>query len=327
MAIGISSTGAFLPDRVVTNHELENVVDTSDAWIVSRTGIRERRRADEDASSSDLGAAAAQRALQTAGLGPEQVDGLIVATSSPDYIQPSTACALQTKIGLGTVPAFDVSAVCTGFVYALVTGAGLMHTFPQYERLLVVGCEVYSKILNYQDRTSCVFFGDGAGAVLLEKVPDGFGVLGAHLMADGSQLDVVGIRAGGSVEPTSASTLADRRHHFHMDGPRVWEFATHALPSVIKEALTSADLGVQDIDLLITHQANARMIEAIGASLGVPEQRVPLTVDRYGNTAAASVPITLDEVAAAGRVRRGDIVVLASVGGGMTAGAVVLRWY
>jgi 3-oxoacyl-[acyl-carrier-protein] synthase-3 len=326
VAIGIRSTGSFLPARTVTNHELESLVDTTDAWIVARTGIRERRQADEGVLSSDLGATAARHALRAANLGPEQIDGLIVATSSPDYIQPATACAMQTKIGLGTVPAFDVSAVCAGFVYGLVTATSLMHTFPQYRRMLVVGAEVYSKILNYQDRTSSVFFGDGAGAVVLEHVPDGYGVLGAHLMADGTQLDVVGISAGGAAEPLTPEVLADRRHLFHMDGPRVWDFATQAFPGVIKEALASADLNVSDVDLLIVHQANARLIEAVGTALGISPHKVPITLDRYGNTAAASVPITLDEAHASGRLRNGDIVVLASVGGGMTAGAVVLRW-
>ena len=327
MAVGIGGTGSFLPDRVVTNGDLEALVDTTDAWIVSRTGIRERRRADDGVLSSDLGADAGRRALRAAGIPPERVGGLIVATSSPDRIQPATACAVQTKLGLGPVPAFDVSAVCSGFVYALATGVGLMRAFGRYEHLLVVGCEVYSRILDYQDRTSCVFFGDGAVAVLLRHVPDGYGVLGAHLMADGTQFDVVGIPAGGTAEPASAASVRARRHYFRMDGPRVWDFATHALPVAVKDALATASLGVEDVDLLVTHQANARMIAAIGAALGIPAHKVPITVDRYGNTAAASVPITLDEAVAAGRLRRGDVVVLAAVGGGMTAGAVVLRWY
>lgn len=327
MAIGIHGTGSFLPERVITNFDLEALVDTSDAWIVARTGIHERRRAEPGASSSDLGAIAGTRALQAAHVGPEEVDGLIVATSSPDYIQPSTACALQPKLGLGPVASFDVSAVCTGFVYAMAAGTGLMRAFPQYRRLLIVGCEVYSKILDYKDRTTCVFFGDGAGAVLLEQVPDGFGVLSTHLVADGRQLGVVGIPGGGTARPATHTTIDQRDHYFHMDGPRVWEFATQALPAAVKEALANAHLGIQDVDLLITHQANARMIEAISVSLGVPLDKVPMTVDRYGNTAAASVPVTLDDAVRTGRLHRGDVVVLASVGGGMTAGAIVLRWY
>jgi 3-oxoacyl-[acyl-carrier-protein] synthase-3 len=202
-----------------------------------------------------------------------------------------------------------------------------MRSFPQYRRMLVVGCEVYSRILDFQDRTSSVFFGDGAGAVLLERVPEGYGLLGTHLMADGTLADVVQVPAGGSREPIRGTSLAGRRHFFRMDGRRVWEFATSTLPGVVKEALSNAELGVNDVDLLIMHQANARMIETITAALGVPHDQVPLTVDRYGNTAAASVPITLDEAVRAGRLRRGDVVVLAAVGGGMTAGAAVLRWY
>jgi 3-oxoacyl-[acyl-carrier-protein] synthase-3 len=327
MAIGVRGTGSFLPERIVTNRELESIVDTSDEWIVAHTGIRQRRWAEPGTVSSDLGTRAARRALEDATIAAEHVDGLVVATSSPDYIQPPTACVLHGKLGLDPVPAYDVSAVCAGFVYALANVAGLMTAFPRYGRMLVVGCEAYSGILDHRDRTTCVFFGDGAGAVLLDHVPDGYGVLSAHLMADSSRLDVVGIPAGGLVEPATVDTVVGGGHYFRMDGPQVWEFAVHALPIAIKEALLGADLGIGDVDLLITHQANARMIEAVVAALGVPQSKVPTTVDRYGNTAAASVPIVLDEVARAGRIRRGDTVVLAAVGGGMTAAAVVLRWY
>lgn len=327
MAIGITATGSIVPSRVVTNREFERTLDTTDSWIVSHTGIRERRRAELGTLSSDLGAVAGHRALLSAGVGPEQISGLVVATSSPDFIQPSTACVTQHKLGLGPVPAFDVSAVCAGFVYALATAAGLMSTFSQWRRTLVIGCEVYSRILDYQDRSTCVYFGDGAGAVVLEEVPDGYGMLGAHLMADGTQAGAVGIPAGGAAEPPSHATVVGRRHYFRMDGPRVWDFATTALPAAVKEAVNDAGLSVADVDHLITHQANARLIEAVARALGMPGARIPTTVEKYGNTAAASVPITLDETIAAARIQRGDIVVLASVGGGMTAGAVVMRWY
>ncbi|SCE77577.1 3-oxoacyl-ACP synthase III family protein [Micromonospora mirobrigensis] len=327
MAIGILGTGSYLPEQVVTNDDLARVVDTSDEWIVSHTGIRQRRRAGADTRSSDLGILASRRAVSAAGLSTEQIDGLVVASSSPDQVQPATACRVQAELGLMTGPAFDVSAVCAGFVYGVAVAQGLMCASGQYRRMLVTGCEVYSKILDYQDRTSCVFFGDGAGAVVLGHVPDGYGILGSHLTTDGTQRDVVGIPAGGTAEPTSADTLAARRHHFRMDGPRVWDFATTALPVSIKQALAATGLGVADVDLLITHQANLRLIDAVAHGLGMPREKVPTTVERYGNTAAASVPITLDEAVAAGRLRRGDIVVLAAVGGGMTAGTVVLRWY
>jgi 3-oxoacyl-[acyl-carrier-protein] synthase-3 len=327
MAIGITATGSCLPPDVVTNQFFEATLDTTDEWIVAHTGIRERRRAAGSVLSSDLGAAAARSALRAGKLGSEQVAGLVVATSSPDFIQPSTACAVQAKLGLRSVPAFDVAAVCAGFVYGLATAAGLMTSFPQWQRTLVIGAEVYSKIMDYEDRATCVFFGDGAGAVVLDRVPSGYGVLSAHLLADGSQLDTVGIPAGGAAEPPSHATVDQRRHYFQMNGPRVWDFASTALPAVVKEALAEAGLSVSDVDHLITHQANARLIEAVAAAVGLPMSRVPTTVEKYGNTAAASIPITLDEAVAAGRIDRGDIVVLASVGGGMTAGAVVLRWF
>ncbi|MFF4173283.1 3-oxoacyl-ACP synthase III family protein [Streptomyces sp. NPDC001744] len=327
MAIGILATGSYLPDHVVTNDDLAQVVPTSDAWVTSRTGIRQRRRADPGQHTSDLGHRAALAALDDGGLAPDQLDALVVATSSPDQIQPSTACNVHAKLGLNQVPAFDVGAVCSGFVYATATAAGLMGAFPQYRHVMVVGCEAYSRILDYEDRGTCVFFGDGAGAAVLGHVPDGYGILGCDLMADSTRLDVVGIPAGGTREPTSRRTVEERRHYFHMDGRRVWDFATQAVPRVVKGALAAAGLDVGDVDHLITHQANARLIEECADRAGIPLDRVPMTVDRYGNTAAASVPITLDEARAAGTPRRGDVVVLAAVGGGMTAGALVLRWY
>ncbi|MGW2839449.1 3-oxoacyl-ACP synthase III family protein [Streptomyces sp. NPDC001493] len=327
MAIGIVATGSYLPDHIVTNDDLARTVDTSDTWITSRTGIRERRRAHEDQSTSDLGRLAALAALRDHDMAAEQLDALVVATSSPDQIQPSTACNLHAGMGLHQIPAFDVGAVCSGFVYATAAAAGLMNTFSQYNHVMVVGCEAYSRVLDYEDRGTCVFFGDGAGAAVLGRVPDGYGILGCDLIADSTRLDVVGIPAGGTREPADERTVAERRHFFRMDGRQVWDFATQAVPQVVKGALAAAGLDVDDVDLLITHQANARLIEECADRCGVPLDRVPMTVDRYGNTAAASVPITLDEAAAAGRLHRGDVVVLAAVGGGMTAGALVMRWY
>lgn len=327
MAIGIIATGSYLPETVVTNDDLARRVDTSDAWITTRTGIRERRLAAPHQASSDLGAHAARDALRRAGTGGDGIDVLVAATSSPDRVQPSTASHIHAKLGLTDVPAFDVGAVCSGFVYAMATAAGLMTAFPRYQRSLVVGCETYSRILDYQDRSTCVFFGDGAGAVVLGAVPDGYGVLASELLTDSSRLDVVGVPAGGSAEPASVRTVEEGRHFFTMNGRAVWDFATEALPRAVKSALATAGLDCGDVDVLITHQANARLMEACADALSVPRDRMPMTVDRYGNTAAASVPITLDHAVSEGRVRRGDVVVLATVGGGMTAGAVVLRWY
>ncbi len=328
MAIGIISTGSYLPRRQVANEDLAALgVETSDEWIVAHTGIRARRYADAADYTSDLGARAGRAALHRAGIGPEQVDALIVATSSPDYLQPATACVMQPKLGLARVPAFDINAVCTGFVYALVVAEGLMRANPDYRHVLVVGSEVYSRLLDFADRTSCVFFGDGAGAVVLSRAPEGYGVLSHSLYADGTLCDVVGVPAGGSVEPASDRSVADRRHYFRMDGRRVWEFATSTLPHVIKDTIASAGLDLDDVALFVPHQANARLVRACLESLGVPASRSALTVPKYGNTASASIPITLDEAVRSGRLRRGDLVVLAAVGGGMTAGAVLLRWF
>jgi 3-oxoacyl-[acyl-carrier-protein] synthase-3 len=327
MNIGIVATGSHLPETVVTNDDLARRVDTSDAWVTSRTGIRERRLAGPGLASSDLGRLAALDALRRARLSPEHIDAVVVATSSPDRVQPSTASHLHAKLGLRDVPAFDVSAVCSGFIYATAAAAGLMTAFPHHRRSLVVGCEAYSRLLDYDDRTTCVFFGDGAGAAVLGEVPEGFGILSAELLTDDSLVDVVSVPAGGSAEPAGPDTVRDGRHYFRMDGRGVWDFAVNALPRVVKNGLARAGLDTGDIDVLVTHQANARLIEACAASLGVPLDRVPMTVDRYGNTAAASIPITLHDALVDGRIRRGDVVVLATVGGGMTAGALIMRWY
>jgi 3-oxoacyl-[acyl-carrier-protein] synthase-3 len=328
MSVCILGTGSYLPRRVVTNEELAAVMDTSDEWIRQRTGIRERRYADEADSTSGLGASAGRAALDAAGLGPERIDALVVATSSPDYVHPATACAMQPKLGLGRVPAFDVNAVCTGFVYGLCLADGLMRANPdQYRRMLVVGSEIYSRYLDYEDRTSSVFFGDGAGAVCLGHGPAGYGILASQLYADGDLLDVVGVPAGGTVEPTTDETVRRRRHYFRMDGRRVWDFASTQLPQMVKTTVAAAGVDINDVAMFVLHQANARLVASCLESLGVPASRSGLTVPKYGNTAAASVPITLDEVVRAGRVRRGDLVVLAAVGGGMTAGAVLIRWF
>jgi 3-oxoacyl-[acyl-carrier-protein] synthase-3 len=327
MAIGIIGTGSYLPPRVCTNEELARLVDTSDEWIVARTGIRQRRYVDPGVATSDLATVAAEKALRDAGVAASDVGAIVLATSSPDWIQPATACAVHRHLGVGRVPAFDVSAVCAGFVYALTVGSSMLTAEPSYGPMLVIGAETFSKLLDFEDRTTCIFFGDGAGAVLLGEVPEGFGILSTHLLADGGLTDVVGVPAGGTRRVTSPDTIADRDHYFRMDGRRVWDFAVEALPSVVSGALDRAGLSVGDVDLFVFHQANAVMIGACMRALGVDDTRVHLTVEQYANTAAASVPITLDDARAAQRVKHGDVVVLASVGGGMTAGAVALRWY
>ena len=327
MAIGILGTGSYLPPRVTSNSELVRHLDTSDEWIVSHTGIRNRRYADASTPTSELAAHAARGALTDAGMDAGGVGGVIVATSSPDWIQPATACAVQHGLELGPVPAFDVSAACAGFTYALAVAGGLLSTDPTYGPMLVVGAEKISNFMDFEDRRTAVFFGDGAGAVILGEVPDGYGILASQLLADGQHTHIVNVPAGGTRRQTSSESVANREHFVRMDGRAVWDFAVQALPEVIEGALAKADLSLDEVDLVIFHQANAVMIRACLDALGVDEARTHLTLDRYGNTAAASIPITLHEARTLGRLRRGDRLVLASVGAGMTAGAVVLRWY
>lgn len=323
VAIGIVGTASYVPANVVSNAELARTLPTSDEWIRSRTGIRTRRWA-EDETTSGMAATAARRLLEEQQRAARMI---VVATSSPDHIQPPTACLVQHELGLSGVPAFDVGAVCSGFVYGLVTASALAQAHPELAPAVVIGAERYSRILDPADRTATVFFGDGAGAVMVGEVPDGYGILGARLTAHGGLSHVVGIEAGGTTLPASASTVADRRHHFHMHGPQVWDYATTTLPMLVKETLEVVDLDPAEVDLVVMHQANLRLIEEVLRGCGITADRTETTVEAYGNTAAASIPITLDQAVRRGRLSDGDVVLLAGVGGGMTAGCVALRWY
>lgn len=328
VSVGIVGTGSFVPPRAVANDELARIVPgTSHDWIVSHTGIRARRFAEPGVMASDLAAHAARAALADADVADRQIGLIVLATSSPDWIQPPTACAVQQKLGLHGVPAFDIGAVCSGWVYGLVVGSAMLGAASGMDAVLVLAGEVYSRVLDWQDRRSSVFFGDGAGAAVLRRVPSDYGVLGWQLLADGDLLDAVGIPAGGARLPASIDTVLHRQHAFRMDGRRVWQFATSALPVVVNRALADACVTVDDVQLFIFHQANARIIDECLRVLKVGRDRTFTTVERYGNTAAASAPITLHEAREAGRVRRDDLVVLVAVGGGMTAGACVMRWY
>jgi 3-oxoacyl-[acyl-carrier-protein] synthase-3 len=314
----ISGTGSYLPQRVVHNRELEATVDTSDEWIVSRTGIRSRHIAGEGESASDLALHAARRALDAAGLVPADIGLIVVATTTPDMMFPSTACILQRKLGANGCAAFDVQAVCSGFVYALAT-AELYVRAGKCRHALVVGTEVFSRLLDWADRGTCVLFGDGAGAVVL-SASETPGILASRLQADGDQVDSLCVPAhvsGGKV----------LGHPFvQMDGGAVFKFAVRALGEAGEAVLQEAGLSPGDVDWLIPHQANVRIIEAAARRLGLPIERVIVTVDHHGNTSAASVPLALDEAVRDGRVRPGQHVLLEGVGGGFTWGAVLLRW-
>ncbi len=315
----ITGTGSHLPSQVLSNDDLvARGVETSDEWIVERTGIRCRHIADEGQTTSDLALEASRRAIESAGIAVESIDLIILATSTPDYIFPSTACLLQSRLGNKGAAAFDVQAVCSGFVYALTLAEKFIRS-GSHRRALVVGAEVFSRILDWNDRGTCVLFGDGAGAVILEA-SDEPGILASALHADGSQhgiLEVPGNVCGGKVvgEP-----------FVKMDGPAVFKFAVKVLAEVAQEVIEQAGLSPAAIDWLIPHQANIRIIQSTAKKLGLPMEKVVTTVDRHGNTSAASIPLALDVAVRDGRVRRGDAVMLEGVGGGFTWGAVLFKF-
>ena len=311
----IVGTGSYLPPRVVGNAEFASRLDTSDQWIRERTGIVQRHIADESQTSSDLALAASRAALEAARLKPEDVDLIIVATSTPDFIFPSTACLLQAKLGVRNCPAFDVQAVCSGFVYALATADSFIRA-GMNKCALVVGAEVFSRILDWNDRGTCVLFGDGAGAVVLTRAEQP-GLHASVLRADGSYADILSVPGnvcGGRIVGSP---------YLHMQGSQVFKFAVKVLDEVARETLAAAGMQLADVDWLIPHQANVRILEATARKLGLPLERLVVTVDHHGNTSAASVPLALDEYVRAGKIRAGHRVMMQGVGGGFTWGATL----
>jgi len=313
----IAGTGGYLPAKVITNKDLESRVETTDEWIFSRTGIRQRHVAADNEFASDLALIASRRALAAAGVKPEAISLIIVATTTPDMVFPSTACILQSKLGIKNCPAFDVQAVCSGFVYALAIADQFMRS-GQYQNMLVVGAEVYSRILDWEDRTTCVLFGDGAGAVVLQR-SDAPGILSSHLHADGSHADILSVPGSVSGGQVSGRPL------LQMEGNAVFKFAVRVMGEVAEEALAANHLEKSAIDWLIPHQANIRIIQATAKKLGMPMEKVITTVDLHANTSAASVPLALDTAVRDGRIRPGQLVMLESVGGGFTWGAVLVK--
>ena len=314
----IAGTGSYLPDRVVTNHDLAKIVDTNDEWIVSRTGISERHYAADEQNASDLALLASQRAIAAAGVTATDIDLIIVATSTPDMIFPSTACILQDKLGVKDSVAFDIQAVCAGFVFGLATADKFIRSGSS-KCALVVGAEIFSRIMNWQDRGTCALFGDGAGAVVL-KASDSPGILSTHLHTDGSYRDA--LCTPGTVEngKVRGSPMLE------MDGRAVYKFAVKAFEDVAWEALNMNAMKPDQIDWFICHQANKRIITHAARKLDLPEEKVVMTVDRHGNTSAASIPLALDVTVREGKIKSGDNVLLAALGGGFAWGAVMLKW-
>lgn len=322
----ISGVGTWVPERVVTNDDLSLSLDTSDEWISTRSGIRERRIAADGEAASDLGARAARRALEAAGAEAGDLDLIITATLSPDTIFPPTASYISGLIGADGAAAFDLSAACTGFVYALAAGNGFIAS-GQAEKVLVVGAEAVSKMIDWSDRGTAVLFGDGAGAVLLEVgEDDGRGIIGFDLGNDPGGTDLLSLPAGGSRRPATSETVAGGEHFLRMNGREVYRFATRIIVSSALQVLKKHGLGVEDIDLFVPHQANIRIIDAAARKLGIPPEKVFTNLERYGNTSCASIPLCLDEAGQAGRLKAGDLVLMVGFGAGLSWGSCLVRW-
>lgn len=315
----ITGTGSYLPKKVLTNFDLESMVETSHDWIVSRTGIHQRHIAADNESTSDLALQASLRAIEAAGIDPQQIDLIIVGTTTPDQVFPSTACLLQSKLGIKSGgPAFDIQAVCSGFVYALATADQFIRS-GQSRCALVVGAETMSRIVDWTDRNTCVLFGDGAGAVILQA-SETQGIISTHLHADGDYKDLLSVNGGGC----GVNRQGDPR--VVMDGGAVFKFAVGVLDSIVEETLSSNNLQKSDINWLVPHQANIRIIQATAKKLGLSMDNVVLTVDRHGNTSAASIPLALDTAVREGRIKPGETILMEGVGGGFTWGSVLVRW-
>jgi len=321
----IAGTGMYVPERVVTNHDLAKIVDTSDEWIVERTGIRERRWSAPDQASSDLAVIAARRALDMAGLGAEDIDQIVLATTSPDRYLPSCACTVQAKLGATRAAAFDIYAACTGFIYGLSSGRALIGS-GMADTVLVIGVEQLSRIMDIQDRNTCVLFGDGAGAAVLRPCEPGVGIRAVSIHSDGMLGELLEIPSGGSRSPASHETVDRREHFIRMKGKELFKVAVRGMDESLKKALGDSGLAASDLELVIPHQANLRIIEAVRERTGLPPERVIVNIDRYGNTSSASIPITLDECVRGGRLKPGDHVGFVAFGGGITWGASVTTW-
>ncbi|HIE13473.1 MAG TPA: ketoacyl-ACP synthase III [Desulfotomaculum sp.] len=326
LAAGITGLGIHLPARVLTNLDLERMVDTSDAWILERTGIKERRIAAPEESTSDLATGAAREALNAAGLSPENVELIIVATATPDMLFPATACLVQDRLGAGRAAAFDLEAGCSGFVYGLAVGAQFI-TSGCFRNILVIGAETLSKVTNWQDRSTCVLLGDGAGAAVLQPVGPPRGILSVYLRADGSGGELLKVPAGGARLPASTETVRAGLHYLTMNGREIFKFAVRSMEEAAVEALRRAGINQREVDCFITHQANIRIIDALAKRLGFSPDKVIVNVDRYGNTSAASIPIALYEALVSGKIKPGEsLVLLVAFGAGLTWGAVLLRY-
>lgn len=324
--IQIIGTGSYLPEKILTNHDLEQMVETSDEWITRRTGIKERRIAGDNETTSDLGTAAARKALEMAKMKPEDIQLILVATSTADYKISACAPLIQTKLGCNKIPAFDINSVCTSYTTALMTGYSMLAS-GLYENCLIIGADVYSKILNWKDRNTCVIFGDGAGATIIKRDEKQKGVLSHLFGADGTGNHLIQIPVGGTALPQQFyEKYEEEEFYLHMTGKKVYEFTISVVPKSIKELIEKAGLSKDDLDWVILHQANVRIISSISSMLEIDFEKFVVTIDKTGNTSSASIPLALDTAVRDGRIKRGDKVMMVGFGGGLSWGGMILEW-
>ncbi len=320
----IAGTGSYLPQRILSNADLEKLVDTSNEWIVERTGILQRRVAAENESTSTMAIEAARRACRDAALDPADLDLILVATCTPDYLLPATACLVQDALGAKKAGALDIEAACSGFMYGInLANAAIVSG--QHRHVLVIGAETLTRLIDYKDRSTCILFGDGAGAAVLRANVEGAGILHSKLGSDGSQAQMLRVPAGGSKLPSSAETIAQRLHYIQIEGRKVFRFATTVFVELVEESMRACRLTKDDVALIVPHQVNERIIEAARGKLDLPAEKFFVNIQKYGNTSSASVPIALDEARSSGRVKRGDIVIMLAFGAGLTWGSAVVR--
>lgn len=323
--VGIAGIGSYIPPKIITNDDISKLVDTSDEWIVERTGIRERRVVDKDTSTSDIATIAAKRVLQDGGISPEEIDLILVATVTPDMAFPSTACIVQKSIGAANAAAFDISVGCAGFIYGLSIGASFIRS-GAYKKVLIIGAETLSKIVNWEDRNTCILFGDGAGACILERCEEGYGFLSFDLGADGTDGNLLTMPAGGSRLPASYETVSNNLHTIKMDGREVFKFAVRIMEKTSLNVLNKANITLDELDYLVPHQANIRIIDSASRKIGITPDKVYVNLDRYGNMSSGSIPVALDEAYRNSLLKTGDMILLVAFGAGLTWGSTLLKW-
>jgi len=322
---GIASTASALPNKTLTNYHLEKLVDTNNEWIVTRTGIKERRVTEKGKGASHLALEASQKVLQQADVLPEDLDLIVLATVTPDRLMPATANVVQARLGAAKAAALDVNAGCTGFVYGLVLGQQFIEA-GTYDNVLVIGVDIMSRIIDWQDRTTCILFGDGAGAALLQPTEGGKGILSIQLGSDGNSADMLQVPAGGSLLPATQETVKERMHYIKMNGNEVFKFAVRMVPEVTLSLLKKAGKETSQLDYLFLHQANLRIMDAVRKRLGLSLETTPVNIERYGNMSAASIPVALDEVNQTGGLKSGDLIAIVGFGAGFAWGGVLMEW-